>query len=122
MHESETNDKGQRVVKEAILDLAVNFPEELCTHWIDVSVRAPVAERYTTSEKGCSLRYHGGGGQVGTLQGQALPMVTETLGRLDLGSEKVLNLLAMAAPTARRLTPRVTARTARFLFTSNPGG
>ena len=44
MYEFETNDKGERVVKEAILDLAVNFPGQLCTHWVDVSVRALVAE------------------------------------------------------------------------------
>ena len=51
MYEFETNDTGEREVKEAILDLAVNFPGQLCTHWIDVSVRAPQAERYTTSGK-----------------------------------------------------------------------
>ena len=44
MYEFDTNDKGERVVKEAILDLAVNFPGQICTHWVDVSVRAHVAE------------------------------------------------------------------------------
>ena len=49
MYELEVDDRGEQVVKEAILDLAVNFPGQLCTHWVDVSVRAPVAERYTAS-------------------------------------------------------------------------
>ena len=59
------------MVKEATLDLAVNFPGQLCTHWIDVSVRALVAERYTTQLKdGGSLPHDGRGGQTETLQGQ----------------------------------------------------
>ena len=49
--QNKKNDKGEREVNEAILDLAVNFPGQFCTHRIDVSVRAPVAERYTTSGK-----------------------------------------------------------------------
>ena len=71
MYELETNDKGERVVKEAILDLALNFPGQLCTHWIDVSVGAPLAERYST--QGCGLRYHGRGGHVEALQGKGTP-------------------------------------------------
>ena len=57
-------------VKEAILDLAVNFPGQRCTHWVDVSVRA----RYTNKwEKGCGLRCYGRGGQVEALQEQGTP-------------------------------------------------
>ena len=51
MYELETNEKCERVVKEATLDLAVNFLVQLCTHWIDVAVRVLVAERYATSTK-----------------------------------------------------------------------
>ena len=61
--------KVERAVKEAILGLAVNSPGQLCTHWIDVGVRAPVAERYTSSGKqvvACAT--HGRGGQVEALQ------------------------------------------------------
>ena len=32
MYELETNDKGEKVVKETISDMAVNFQEQLCTH------------------------------------------------------------------------------------------
>ena len=42
-----SHDRGEQVVKEAILDLAVNFPGQLCTHWVDVSERASVAESAT---------------------------------------------------------------------------
>ena len=44
MNEFETNDNGERVVKEATLYLALNSPLQLCTLWIDVNVRAPFAE------------------------------------------------------------------------------
>ena len=98
MYEFETNDKGERVVKEAILDPAANFPGQLCTHSIDVCVRAPVAERYTTSGiKVTSCAVMEKEDKLNRYKGKALPMMMETFGRLGPESEKVLNLLAMAA-------------------------
>ena len=98
MYEFETNDKGERVVKEAILDLAVNLPGQLGTHWIDVSVRAPVAERYTNSgENVAAWAMMGEDDKLGRLKGKTLPMVIETFGRLGPELEKVLKFLAMAA-------------------------
>ena len=96
MCEFETNDEGERVVKDAIFDL-VSFPEQLCAHWIAVSVRALVAERYTPVGKMLqpALRYHGRGGQVETLQGQGTPN----------GDGNVWNLLAMTAGQTARSRP-----------------
>ena len=73
---TKTNDNGEKVVREAIIDLAINFPVQLCTHLVDVSLRAPVAERYTTSAKKvatCAKMVRGRGGQVETPQGRGAP-------------------------------------------------
>ena len=113
MYEFETNDKGERVVKEAIWDLAVNFPGQLCTHWIDVSLRAPVAERHTTSGKkvaACAAMEEED--KLKRYWGKALPMVMETFGRLGPESEQVLNLLAMAAGQTARARPVLCCATA----------
>ena len=92
-YEFETIKKSERVVKEAISDLAADFPEQLCTHWIDVSVRAPVVEIHNHCEESGSLSYDG----RKRYKGKALPTVMERFGRLGPETEKVLNLLAMAA-------------------------
>ena len=106
MYELEVNDRGEQVVKEAILDLAVNFPGQLCTHWIDVSVRAPVAERYTTSAtKVATCAMTGEQDKQRRYKGKALPMVMESFGRLGPESEKVLDLLAKAAGHTARPRP-----------------
>ena len=106
MFEIEVNDRGEQEVKEAILDLAVNFPGQLCTHWVDVSVRAPVAERYTSSaSKVATCATMGEAEKQRRYKGKALPMVMESFGRFGPESEKVLNLLAMAAGHTARSKP-----------------
>ena len=97
MCDLEVNEKGEQVVKEAISDLAANFPGQLCTHWVDVSVRAPAAERCTTSAKkvaACAMM--GEEDKQKCYKGRALAMVVGSYGTFGPESEKVLKILAMA--------------------------
>ena len=77
MYEFETNDKGERVVKEAISDLAVNFPRHLCPHWIDASACACSGEVYNQRKEVGSLCHDGGRTRC---KGKVPPMVMETFG------------------------------------------
>ena len=93
MHELATNDKCERVVKREILDLAVNFPGQLCTHSIDFGVRATVAERNTTSvQKVVACALMGEEDKMKRHKGKALAMVVETFGEAGPGDREATQL------------------------------
>ena len=90
-------------MRKAISHLAVNFPGQLRTRWIDVSVRVRAAERYTNSaNKVAACAMMEGVDNLKRCKGKALPMVVETFGRLGTELEKEVDILAMAAGHAAR--------------------
>ena len=86
-YEVETKGEGEKVVKEAILG--------------GVIVRAPAAERYTTSAKeAAACATMGGEDKVKRCKGKTLPMVMETFGRLGPETRKVRQLAVQLASLA----------------------
>ena len=74
IYDFEMNDKGERVVKEAILDLAVNFPGQLGTHCVCSG------EAHNQWEKVAACGTMGEEDKVRGYKGKALLMVVETFG------------------------------------------
>ena len=95
MYEFETNDKGERVVKEAILDLAVALHTLVC-------VRPWRRGKHQVEEKVAACATMGEEDKLKRYKCKALPMVMDTFGRLGPESEKVLNLLTTAAGQTTR--------------------
>ena len=105
-YDTTKNEYGGQEVKEAILDLEVNFLKQLCTSWIDVSVRALVAKRYkVTARRMAACAEKGEAEKVKRYKGSALPKVMETFGRLGPEWRKALNLMAVLAGPSAKSTP-----------------
>ena len=100
--------------RDAVLDLVVSFPGSFEQRWLDVSIRCPLATRYSQAPSvPGSAASKGAEDKLARYGPKVLPLVFESFGRLGTEGKQSLQLLALQAGACahdhwavQRLLPR----------------
>ena len=100
--------------RDAVLDLVVSFPGSFEQRWLDVSIRCPLATRYSQAPSvPGSAASSGAEDKLARYGPKVLPLVFESFGRLGTEGKQSLQLLALQAGACahdhwavQRLLPR----------------